>query len=268
MTTTAHYAVKAAKRLNLEPWLYSFIYREFRKIHKNHGVSIATNNYGYFPTDISASDKYQLQMYDEYVKLLESENTSQILEIGCGAGGGLMHMQSRLPDSCFTGLDRCKEAIKTCKYFFPEHANFLELYIHIKDIIKTGKKFDAIVSVETSIYKNPEIFSVLYKLLTDDGVLVYYDNVASSRLNGAIKSIERHGFKTELLSDITENVFKACEFDNHRRMEITTKYLPLYLQPFNSEFERYMCVKDSSRYINFGNGTKKSFLLKARKLKN
>ncbi|SFL24053.1 Methyltransferase domain-containing protein [Nitrosomonas aestuarii] len=267
MTTPTHYAIKIAKRFNLEPWLYSFIYRGFRNIHKKHGVNISTNNYGYYPTEIEAYDKYQLQMYDEYTKLLQEENIKQVLEIGSGAGGGLRHMQSRMPAVQFTGLDRCKEAIKTCKYFLDKQNNNIELYHDINELHYYKKRFDAIISVETGIYKNSNIFKDLYKLLNNNGIIVYYDNTAVTKLNGVKESVERHGFKIELFNDITENVYRACEHDNFRRMEITDKYLPKYLRPFNSELQRYMCVIDSPRYINFSNGKKKSFFLKARKTK-
>jgi cyclopropane fatty-acyl-phospholipid synthase-like methyltransferase len=107
-----HSIVKIAKRYNVEAWLYSFVYREFRKISKNYGVRLTTNNYGYYPTEIDDYNKYQLQMYDEYADLIGEVGAEQVLEIGSGAGGGLMHMQSRLPQAHFTGLDSCKEAVK------------------------------------------------------------------------------------------------------------------------------------------------------------
>ena len=266
MTAKTHYVIKIAKHLNLEAWLYYFIYRTFRQISKKNGVRITTNNYGYYPTKIDAYDKYQLQLYDEYVNLLEDENIEQALEIGCGAGGGLMHMQSRLPQANFTGLDRCKEAIKTCKFFLDEQHKNINLYDNIKDIYTDDKKFDVVMSVETGIYKNPGIFCDIHKLLNDNGIFIYYDNTNFGKSDRVVRSIKSHGFKLDTMRDITENVFKACEHDTPRRLEIVKKYLPKYLRPFNSEILRYMCVKGSSRYINFSTGKKRAFILKARKL--
>ncbi|SFP76121.1 Methyltransferase domain-containing protein [Nitrosomonas cryotolerans] len=268
MSVNTHDFIKFAKKLNMEAWLYFFIYREFRQISKKHGVSIKTNNYGFYPTKIDAHDKYQLQLYDEYVTLLAGENIEQVLEIGCGAGGGLMYMQSCLPQTNFTGLDRCKEALKTCKYFFDEQQSDIKLYNSINEIHKDNKKFDAVMSVETGIYKNPSIFSDIHKLLDDDGVFIYYDNANFEKLDGIFKSIEASGFEIALIRDITENVFQACEYDTPRRLEIIKKYLPKSLKPFNNEILRYMCVKDSSRYNNYSIGKKRAFMLKARKIGN
>lgn len=265
MIFKSHYVIKLARRLNLNAWLYSFIYRGLREISKKHGVRITTNNYGYYPTEIDAHDKYQLQMYDEYAHLLEKEDVEQVLEIGSGAGGGLMHMQSRLPLVNFTGLDRCKEAVRTCKYFLGEQQKSVKLYTNINDILADGTKFDAIVSVETGISIQPDIFDAIHQLLNDNGVFISYDNCNVHKLYGVTRSIECHGFKIEFFKDITANVFKACELDTPRRLEIMEKYLPVHLRPFRDELQRYMCVKDSLRYINFSNGIKKSFLLKARK---
>lgn len=259
------YVVKVAKYLNLEAWLYSFIYRGFKEISKKHGVHITTNNYGYYPTEIKGYGKYQLQMYEEYAHLLEQENVEHILEIGSGAGGGIMHMQSCLPDAHFTGLDRCKEAVQTCKYFLGEQQKTIKLYTNINDILTDGKKFDAIVSVETGVSINPRILGAIHNLLNDKGVFICYDNTGVNKLNARIESIEEHGFQMEFFKDITVNVLNACEHDTPRRLEIVEKYLPGYLRPFRAELLRYMCVKDSLRYINFSNGIKKSFLLKARK---
>ncbi len=231
-------------------------------------MHITTNNYGYFPTRITSDDKYQLQMYDEYANLLQQEGIKHALEIGSGAGGGLMHMKSRLPSTHFTGLDRCKEAIKTCQYFHDQQQKNILLYNDINDLFVDNKKFDAIVSVETGIYKNPEIFAPIHNLLNEKGVFVYYDNANAGKLDRIIKSIEFYGFRIEHLKDITENVFKACEYDTPRRLDMVEKYLPLYLKPFSSEILRYLCVKNTSRYVNFSTGKKRSFMLKARKIKN
>ncbi|SOD19523.1 SAM-dependent methyltransferase [Nitrosomonas ureae] len=266
MKPKIHDFVKIAKSLKLEAWLYFFIYRGFRLISKKYGVRISTNNYGYYPTQLEADDKYQLQLYDEYVNLLHSENSEQVLEIGSGAGGGLMHMQSRLPKSNFTGLDRCKEALKTCKYFFGEQQNNIKLYNSIQDIYADGRKFNAVMSVETGIYKNPHIFDDVHNLLRDKGIFIYYDNVNFGKLDRIVKTIESRGFKIDLMRDITENVFKACEHDTPRRLEIVKKYLPKLLRPFSKEILRYMYVKDTSRYHNYSIGKKRAFMLKARKL--
>ncbi|WP_256216550.1 class I SAM-dependent methyltransferase [Nitrosomonas ureae] len=186
--------------------------------------------------------------------------------MGSGAGGGLMHMQSRLPKSNFTGLDRCKEALKTCKYFFGEQQNNIKLYNSIQDIYADGRKFNAVMSVETGIYKNPHIFDDVHNLLSDKGIFIYYDNVNFGKLDRIVKTIESRGFKIDLMRDITENVFKACEHDTPRRLEIVKKYLPKLLRPFSKEILRYMCVKDTSRYHNYSIGKKRAFMLKARKL--
>lgn len=268
MTDITHQLVKTAKHFKMEPWLYSLIYRGFREISKKHGVHITTNNYGFYPTRINTYDRYQVQMYHEYVTLLKAEDIERALEIGSGAGGGLMYMQSRLSETHFSGFDRCKEAIRTCQYFLDKQQKSINLYTNINDIIKSGNKFDAIVSAETGISKKPSIFSIIHNLLNDRGVFVYYDNTSTNKLDRTTKFIESQGFKIEFFKDITENVLKACEHDSTRRLEIIEKYLPVYLRPFRSELRRYMCVKDSSRYINFSNGTKKSFLLKARKIKS
>lgn len=175
--------------------VYWFIYRGFRQISKKYGVRITTNNYGYYPTKIDAFDKYQLQLYDEYVNLLDNENIEQVLEIGCGAGGGLMHMQSRLPQANFTGMDRCKEAVKTCKYFLGEQQNHIKLYNNIKDIYADSKKFDAIMSVETGIYKKPEVFGHIHMLLEDSGIFIYYDNANFGKLDRVVESYISRGLK-------------------------------------------------------------------------
>ena len=177
-------------------------------------------------------------------------------------------MQSHLPQAHYTGLDSCKEAVKTCKYFLGEQQKRIKLYTNINDIFAEGKKFDAIVSVETGIFKKASIFGDIHNLLNDNGVFIYYDNTFVKKLDMVTESIEHHGFKIERLRDITENVFKACEHDTKRRREIVEKYLSVYLRPLKSEILRYVCAKDSPRYIKFSKGKKRSFLLKARKRNN
>jgi cyclopropane fatty-acyl-phospholipid synthase-like methyltransferase len=228
-------------------------------------VRITTNNYGYYPTEIEAYEKYQLQMYEECAYLLEQENVDHVLEIGCGAGGGIMHMQSCLPNAHFAGLDRCRKAAQTCKYFFGERQKRIKFYNNIDDIFTDGRKFDAIVSVEIGVAINPSILGTIHNLLNDKGVFICYDNVKVNKLPRLNKSIGEYDFQTESFRDITANVLNACKHDTPRRLEIVEKYLPGYLRPFKAELLQYMSVKDSRRYVNYSNGVKQAFLLKARK---
>ena len=60
-----------------------------------------TNNYGFAPAETTEPERFQLQLYAELLKLLESPAATagieRVLEISCGRGGGLHPQASRLP---------------------------------------------------------------------------------------------------------------------------------------------------------------------------
>jgi len=81
-------------------------------------------NFGYHDQDglmttdeKSEPDKYSLQLYLHLISSVETEN-KDIVEIGCGRGGGLSHIARNFPIASALGIDLNKRAVRFCNLHY------------------------------------------------------------------------------------------------------------------------------------------------------
>lgn len=71
-------------------------------------------------------------------------NPANICEVGCGAGGILMHLAKKLPDVNFIGYDIAPYAINICKYYKTERIKFF-----LKEFTEdTSSNYDVILVID------------------------------------------------------------------------------------------------------------------------
>jgi 2-polyprenyl-3-methyl-5-hydroxy-6-metoxy-1,4-benzoquinol methylase len=79
-------------------------------------------NYGYsneHPVSLRDKDeknRYQIQLYDKIARAIPGNlGDLNILEVGCGRGGGANYIAGYLHPKSLTGIDLCEPAIAFCK---------------------------------------------------------------------------------------------------------------------------------------------------------
>jgi len=243
-----------------------FVRTTLWKIWHNYLVSrdsefeIKCMNYGYADTDENLkplelkkedeSERYCLKLYHQNVVGKELEG-KELLEVGCGRGGGASYISRYFHPKSYIGLDLSKKAVKFCNAHY-KVPGLTFVQGRAEELPFEDCTFDAIINVESSRgYSDMDSFlSEVHRVLNPNGHLLFSD-MRTKEGNEILK--ER--FKTANLKIINEtnilpNVLKALQLDNERRKNLIIKISSKFLHKSANEFsgligtERYRLFED------------------------
>jgi len=136
-------------------------------------------NYGYEPLNdqldrlkldvADEPDRYCIQLYHHVASAVNLTNLN-ILEIGCGRGGGASYIKRHLKPGAMTAIDFSEKAIRFCKY-----THELDRLSFIKGDAESlpfdALPFDVVINIESSLcYGSMETFLAQAKrVLRHDG---------------------------------------------------------------------------------------------------
>lgn len=230
-------------------------------INRFEGFEVVFLNYGYEYLNSNKKqpqlekkdekERYCLQLYHSTVEEVNLEN-KDILEIGCGRGGGASYITRYLKPKSYIGLDMSKEVIK----FNSEYHDFLGLSFVVGNAQKLqfdDQSFDAIVNVESSrSYNDFEAFvSEAYRVLRPNGYLLFADIRTEEENEILREQFRKEGFKIIKEENIIENVVKALDLDSERRLKLMKQKAPKIIHGLAEEFSS---TKGSKRYQEFADG--------------
>ncbi len=243
-----------------------FIRKTLWKIWHNFLVSrdkefeIKCMNYGYADTDITLKpleleeedepERYCLRLYHQNVVGNDFEG-KDLLEVGCGRGGGASYISRYFHPKSYIGLDLSKKAVKFCNDNY-EVPGLTFIRGKAEDLPFEDNSFDDVINVESSRgYSDMDSFlSEVHRVLKPNGHLLFSD-MRTKEGNVILK--ER--FKNAKLKIITKknilpNVLKALQLDNERRKNLIIKKTPKFVHKSANEFsgligtERYRLFED------------------------
>lgn len=218
-------------------------------------------NYGYASLDAEQdplpldpadeSDRMCIQLYDHVVGDVDLRG-ADVLEVGCGRGGGSSFLARYHAPRTTTGVDISHTGIASCRRY--RRARGLTFVRgDALDLPFPDESFDAVVNVESShCYPSVEAFlGEVYRVLRPGGSLLFAD------LRGQEEMVELWGTLRESplevvdVRDITPNVCAALELDDDRRRALLDAWIP---RPFHRPFERFAAVEGSSTHARFKAG--------------
>lgn len=196
-------------------------------------------NYGYAPIDSSGaeleldtkdkSEQVSAQLYFRVAGAIDLHG-KDVLEIGCGRGGGAAFVAKYLHPASMTGVDLSDRAVQHCRQ---NHRDKVLTFIRgeARNLPFPADSFDAVLNVESShSYPSFEGFvSEVARVLRPEGVFLFAD----FRLAGAIALLrEQVQQQFTILEEefITGNVVRALEIDSERRRVLIQKRFPKFLQ--------------------------------------
>jgi ubiquinone/menaquinone biosynthesis C-methylase UbiE len=240
---------RARRREELYDLLYSLPWGE-----------TAANNYGFAPAETGDPERFQLQMYDELLKLLGTTapgaGIERVLEISCGRGGGLRHVASRLPRAKqVIGLDFSMHAIRFCRARYTALPNVGFVRGHALHLPFPDGAFDLVINVEAShAYGDDALFlREVRRVLRTGGRLLYADH----RTRRKVQRLEQRLCAAGLagpLRDVTANVVRACELDSARRRALIRSGLPWWCRPLGvARLEQYAGIPGTAAYERLRN---------------
>jgi ubiquinone/menaquinone biosynthesis C-methylase UbiE len=276
MTEIRPVRAAAAALLRLAPGLApraeKLMWRSFYELASmgRRDLGTAMMNYGY--ADLSPSepetggvgapaDRYGLQLYRAVAGARDLSGTD-VLEVGCGRGGGAAFVFETFGPRSMTGLDLARKAIDRCRRRYARPG--LEFVAGDAESLPfPDGSFDVVLSVESShCYASPPRFwSEAHRVLRPGGRLLLADARHTTLTPGAQSALFAQddvgrlrtqlvaaGFRTEEEQDITPNVVRALELDTPARTARIEQRVPKFLQPHALAFA---AVEGSPMYRAF-----------------
>ena len=197
-------------------------------------------HYGYFEENDKSLSGAILKMNDQILKYTKIDESSKVLDAGCGYCGTAMYIASK--KKChIEAITIVEEQVKTAKKVIKEKKLDNYINVSVQDYTNTnfkGNTFDVIYGLESICYADKSKFlKEAYRLLKPNGTLIILDGFNSKEKNEytkkeltimqnwnygwAVNSLEtsnyfineskKIGFKEQNFIDITKNAFKTSK---------------------------------------------------------
>jgi len=219
--------------------LYLEIIKKYNQVHfqnegnsqfifMNDGYMPLENGYpvcGDYPKLNKLHDIWRYQSY-LYIQLLKesrldlTRNLGNILDIGCGRGGGLGVYREYYNTDSLTGLDLNPNQIEFAQSMYND---ILFVQGSAMELPFDSQLFDIITNVESANYYvyYDDFLENINRVLKKDGLFLYADTFDPERMYWVEQSLELHNFKIQSKTNITNNVRAACALDKYRLLDFS-----------------------------------------------
>lgn len=231
-------------------------YRFVSKVDKK--AEVVFMNFGFaedshrIPLDPSDEiNRYPIQLYHQLVSAHDLEN-KDILEIGCGRGGGLAFLTRLLKPSSAVGIDRDATAVDFCNKFWGKPGlSFIQG--DAQAISLPDNSFDVIINVESCHrYDDMNRFlAEVKRLLRPNGIFLLTDFRVIHQMPELISQFDGSGLEMTGSTIVTPQVVRALELDDNRRRDLVKNLVPRFMQGIALDFAG---AKGSSTYHSFASG--------------
>ena len=212
-------------------------------------------NYGFANLDSNAKklflkgsdEKYRfcIQLYRHVVSSVNLRE-KDVLEVGCGRGGGSSHIVKHLKPKSMTGIDFSEKAIDFCnRYYSIDGLSFS--HGDAESLPFEENTFDVVVNVESShCYGYMEHFlREVYRVIRPNGYFLFADFRSKDKIFSLREQLKNSGF--ELLKEeiITPNVLRALELGHESKLGLIQQKAPKVL---HKPLESFIGIKGSKIY--------------------
>ena len=192
----------------------------------NFGLAYADGQPAPRLTPAEESERFALQMYHRVAgeALLEGR---QVLEIGCGRGGGARYLLRAFGPERLTAVDFAPALVRFCQSG-PSDPRLEFRVGNAMDLDLPDEGFDAVVNVESShCYPDQQAFiREVYRVLRPGGTFHYADDFARRSWNRRRRELRQLGFEILEEEDITAGVLESMRADAERRRQMVKELAP------------------------------------------
>lgn len=231
-------------------------YRYMTHLDRNHEMTFM--NYGYADTDPAAplptlaredeGNRYCIQLYQHLTAGVDLKGCD-VLEIGCGRGGGASYLARYLNPASLTGIDIAPGAVEFCnRHFGTAGLTFARGDAEALDFGRDS--FDAVINVESSHYYRsmPRFLGEVRRVLRPGGWFLFTDFRECEAIPALRRQLVEAGFEVVRETDITGNIVRALELDDDRKLALIHKRVPWL---FRKAFKEFASTRDSGTYESF-----------------
>lgn len=199
-------------------------------------INIALMNYGYTDSkaeplplaDADEGERYCIQLYHHVASVIPLQGL-EVLEVGCGRGGGASYLRRYLHPKSVTGVDFSARNINLCR----QQHQISGLSFSVDDaegLSLPNGSFDAVVNVESShCYQQMErFFAEVFRVLRPGGHFLFADFRPQEAVRETRSRLINAGFSILEEETITANVLAAMDLENERKLNIIQTKIPRY----------------------------------------
>ena len=208
-------------------WYVSFFDKKAEVIFMNYGYADPAQKIDLPPED--EPHRYSIQLYHYMTKSIDFSN-KEVVEVGCGRGGGLSYIVKRWVPASAIGIDLCKEAVRFCNNRY-RLKGLSFLHGDAQNLPLENESFDIVVNVESSHrYENFERFlSEVHRVLRIGGLFLFADYRSKNKIKTLRKVIELNSFKVIKEDFINRQVVSALQNDWDNKCQVYKKFAPRFL---------------------------------------
>lgn len=229
-------------------------------------------NYGFMPPDggetalslapADERDRYSIQLYARVVHEADLRE-KQVLEVGCGRGGGASFLTRYFHPAAYTGIDLSGRAVEHCRRAHRiDRLDFRQG--DASNLPLANQSVDVVVNVESAhCYPSLEaFFDEVKRVLRPGGRFLFADMRGADGLPD-LRLLLSDRFTIAEEEIITPGVLRALELDTDRRNHFIQSRAPKFMQSafqalagvngsatfdlFSSrkvEYVRFVCIRD------------------------
>ena len=228
------------KKLAVQKW-YEGLAQVSRGRHE-----LTFMNYGYAGTDVAqlaltpqeAEHRHAVQLYHQVATATSLEGLD-VLEVGCGRGGGAAYVARTFGPKSYTAVDLSPTQIELCKSTFAD----TRVRFQVEDAEKLRFEdalFDVVINVESSHgYGSVDrFFAAAARVLRPGGRFVFADMRPRDELGTLRDQLCAAGFSIHNEREITANVVAALQEGGEiaQRLEVGRQCVDRY---FSSDVEAF-----------------------------
>jgi ubiquinone/menaquinone biosynthesis C-methylase UbiE len=216
-------------------------------VNRSCGINNAFLNYGYAALDpceesieLQAEEEceqhYSLRLYHRVASAIDLRG-KDVLDVGCGRGGGASFVMRHLGPRSVTGVDYVQEAVASCNSRYRlEGLSFTRG--DAEDLPFSEDSFDVVLNVESShCYPSVDrFFEEVVRVLRTQGYLLFADLRAREQMDRLRDQLTRSGLSIVAEESITRNVLRALELDSDRRLTQIRSRAPRWIHPSVANF--------------------------------
>lgn len=209
--------------------------------------------------------RYFIQLYNFVVNEINLEDKN-IVEVGCGRGGGGSFLVRYKNPQSYTGIDLSETAINWCKQRLVfANAKWMQGYADALPI--ANNSVDVVINVESShCYPSMEKFlSEVKRTLKPNGYFAFCDLRRAAEINKLEQNMTHSGLKILKQVEITPQVLRALDHVSQtREQNIQSVFPPL----FRRAVRDFAAIKDTVIYEMLKDGRMKYFFYLMQKEEN
>jgi ubiquinone/menaquinone biosynthesis C-methylase UbiE len=254
------------KRFLVRIWyqLMSALDKEELMIYMNFGyVDLSPDAKDIELKAVDEKNRYCIQLYHHVADSVDLKGLD-VLEVGCGRGGGASYIVRYLKPKSMTGVDISEKAIAFCnRYHTVEGLSFR--FGDAESLPFGDNTFDALVNIESSqCYGSMARFlGEAYRVLRPNGYLLFADHRSKEKVETLREQLTNSGLEILKEEKINANVLKALDLDNERKLRLIRQKVPKIL---SKPFQEFAGIRGTGLYEDLRSGVLeyRSFILRKR----